>query len=45
VTVHIATDEENKAFRSAMQPAFEEGFAAETGDEGRELLTLIEKIK
>lgn len=45
MTVHIATDEENKAFRSAMQPAFEEGFAAETGDEGRELLTLIEKIK
>ena len=45
VTVHIATDEENEAFRAAMQPAFEEGFAAETGDEGRELLTLIEKIK
>lgn len=45
VTVHIATDEENEAFRAAMQPAFEEGFAAETGEEGRELLGLIEKIK
>lgn len=45
VTVHIATDEENEAFRAAMQPAFEEGFAAETGEEGRELLALIEKIK
>ncbi len=45
VTVHIATDEENEAFRAAMQPAFEEGFAAETGDEGTELLSLIEKIR
>ena len=45
VTVHIATSEENEAFRAAMQPAFEEGFAAETGEEGRELLALIAKIK
>lgn len=45
VTVHIATDAENEAFRAAMQPAFEEGFAEETGDEGRELLELIAKIK
>ncbi|SUB03129.1 C4-dicarboxylate-binding periplasmic protein precursor [Pannonibacter phragmitetus] len=45
VTVHIATSEENEAFRAAMQPAFEEGFAAETGEEGRELLALIAKIQ
>ncbi|MEH0074314.1 TRAP transporter substrate-binding protein DctP [Pannonibacter anstelovis] len=45
VTVHIATSEENEAFRAAMQPAFEEGFASETGEEGRELLALIAKIK
>ncbi|MEH0070828.1 hypothetical protein V6L77_11685 [Pannonibacter sp. Pt2-lr] len=45
MTVHIATSEENEAFRAAMQPAFEEGFASETGEEGRELLALIAKIK
>ncbi|MFN3937117.1 MAG: TRAP transporter substrate-binding protein DctP [Gemmobacter sp.] len=45
VQVHIATDEENAAFKAIMQPAFAEGFEAETGAEGRELLDLIAKIQ
>lgn len=45
VKVHIATDAENEAFRQAMQPAFEEGFAEESGEDGKTLLELIAKIK
>ena len=45
VQVHIATDEENAAFKAAMQPAFAEGFAEETGEEGKVLLDLIAKIQ
>ncbi|BCH28544.1 C4-dicarboxylate ABC transporter [Mesorhizobium sp. L-8-10] len=45
VKVHTATDAENAAFKAAMQPAFAEGFAEETGDDGKTLLGLIEKIQ
>ncbi len=45
VTIHIATDEENEAFRAAMQPDFAKAFAEETGEDGEKLLELIEKIK
>jgi C4-dicarboxylate-binding protein DctP len=45
VQVHVATDEENAAFKAVMQPAFAEGFEAETGAEGKELLDLIAKIQ
>jgi C4-dicarboxylate-binding protein DctP len=45
VIVHIATDAENEAFKAAMQPAFNEAFAAETGEDGKRLLELIEKLK
>lgn len=45
VQVHVATDEENEAFKAVMQPAFAQGFEAETGAEGKELLDLIAKIQ
>lgn len=45
VQVHVATDEENEAFKAVMQPAFADGFEAETGAEGKELLDLIAKIQ
>lgn len=45
VQVHVATDEENAAFAAIMQPAFAEGFEAETGAEGKELLALIAKLQ
>jgi C4-dicarboxylate-binding protein DctP len=45
VTVHIATEEENAAFRAAMQPDFDKAFAEETGEDGTKLLELIEKIR
>lgn len=45
VQVHVATDEENEAFKAIMQPAFAAGFEAETGAEGKELLDLIAKIQ
>ncbi|MFU8862372.1 MAG: TRAP transporter substrate-binding protein DctP [Rhodobacterales bacterium] len=45
VQVHVATDEENEAFKAVMQPAFATGFEAETGAEGKELLDLIAKIQ
>lgn len=45
VKVHIATDAENEAFKAAMQPAFNEGFAEETGEDGKKLLELVEKIQ
>jgi len=45
VQVHVATDEENEAFKAVMQPAFAAGFEAETGAEGKELLDLIAKIQ
>ncbi len=45
VQVHVATDEENEAFRAAMQPAFNEAFEAESGEQGLELLELIAKIR
>ncbi len=45
VKVHVATPEENAAFKAAMAPAFAEGFADETGADGRKLLDLIAKIQ
>jgi C4-dicarboxylate-binding protein DctP len=45
VKVHIATDAENEAFKAAMQPAFNQGFAEETGEDGKTLLELIAKIQ
>lgn len=45
VKVHIATDAENAAFKAAMQPAFDEGFAAETGEDGKKLLALVKKLQ
>jgi C4-dicarboxylate-binding protein DctP len=45
VQVHIATDEENEAFKAVMQPAYAEGFEAETGAQGKELLDLISKLQ
>lgn len=45
VVVHIATPEENEAFRAIMQPAFDEGFAEETGEDGKKLLELVKKIQ
>lgn len=45
VQVHVATDDENEAFKAVMQPAFADGFEAETGAEGKELLDLIAKIQ
>lgn len=45
VKVHIATDAENEAFKAAMQPAFAEGFAEETGEDGKKLLELVAKIQ
>lgn len=45
VKVHIATPEENAAFKAAMAPAFAEGFADETGGDGRKLLELVQKLQ
>lgn len=45
VQVHIATEAENEAFKAAMQPAFNEAFAAETGEDGAKLLELVAKIQ
>lgn len=45
VKVHIATAEENAAFKAAMAPAFAEGFADETGADGRKLLELVQKLQ
>ena len=45
VIVHIATPEENEAFRAVMQPAFDEGFAEETGEDGKKLLELVKKLQ
>lgn len=45
VQVYTATDEENEALRAVMQPAFNEGFAEETGEDGKVLLGLVEKLK
>ncbi|MCM8737588.1 TRAP transporter substrate-binding protein DctP [Azospirillum sp. A1-3] len=45
VKVHIATPEENAAFKAAMAPAFAEGFADETGADGRKLLELVNKLQ
>ena len=45
VKVHIATDAENAAFKAVMQPAYAEGFEAETGAEGKKLLELVAKIQ
>ncbi|WP_134724784.1 TRAP transporter substrate-binding protein DctP [Paracoccus luteus] len=45
VQVHVATDAENEAFRAAMQPAFNEAFAAESGDDGTALLGLVQKLQ
>ncbi|KAA0580076.1 TRAP transporter substrate-binding protein DctP [Azospirillum sp. Sh1] len=45
VKVHVATPEENAAFKAAMAPAFAEGFADETGADGRKLLELVNKLQ
>ncbi|MBP2299689.1 TRAP transporter substrate-binding protein DctP [Azospirillum picis] len=45
IKVHVATPEENAAFKAAMAPAFAEGFADETGADGRKLLDLVQKIQ
>lgn len=45
VTVHIATEAENEAFRAAMQPAFNEAFAEQTGEDGRTLLRLVDSLR
>lgn len=45
VQVHVATDAENEAFRAAMQPAFNEAFQKETGDDGTALLALVQKLQ
>ncbi|CAO3425406.1 TRAP transporter substrate-binding protein DctP [Azospirillum endophyticum] len=45
VKVHVATPEENAAFKAAMAPAFAEGFADETGADGRKLLELVQKLQ
>lgn len=45
VKVHVATPEENAALKAAMAPAFAEGFVDETGDDGKKLLQLVEKIQ
>ena len=45
VQVHVATDAENEAFRAVMQPAFNEAFQKETGDDGAALLALVQKLQ
>jgi len=45
VKLHITTDAENAAFKAAMRPAFDKGFARQTGAEGKELLELVDKLK
>lgn len=45
VQVHIAIDAENEAFKAAMQPAFNEAFAAETGEDGAIVLELVRKLQ
>ena len=44
VNVHVATDAENEAFKAAMQPAFNAAFAEETGEDGKALLDLVDKL-
>lgn len=39
--VHVLTDEEIAVLRDIMQPAVREAFLAETGEEGKKLLSLI----
>ncbi len=43
--VYVATDAENEALRAVMQPAYDEGFAAETGEDGTMLLELVKKLQ
>jgi TRAP-type C4-dicarboxylate transport system substrate-binding protein len=45
VTLHFATDEENEAIRTVMQPAFDEVFAKDGGDAGAEILKLIDEME
>lgn len=45
VQVHVATDAENEAFRAAMQPAFNEAFEKETGEDGKTLLGLVQQLQ
>jgi len=45
VKVHIATDAENAALKAVMQPAFAAGFAEETGEDGKTLLGLVQKLQ
>lgn len=44
VTVHIATDAENKALEAAMRPAFDAAFEAEAGEDGKKLIELLGKL-
>jgi C4-dicarboxylate-binding protein DctP len=45
VKLHVATDAENKALKTAMRPAFDRAFAAQAGEDGKELLKLVEKLE
>jgi C4-dicarboxylate-binding protein DctP len=44
VKVHMATDAEMAALKAAMLPAFDAAFAKETGEEGAQLLKLVDQI-
>lgn len=44
VKVHLATAEEMQVLKAAMLPAFDAAFAKETGEEGAELLKLVDQI-
>ena len=42
VTLHVATDAENEAMRAVMQPAFDQAFTEEGGEDVAELLQLVD---
>jgi C4-dicarboxylate-binding protein DctP len=44
VKVHMASDAEMAALKAAMLPAFDAAFAKQTGEEGAELLKLVDQI-
>lgn len=44
VKVHIHTADEAAAMKAVMGPAFDKAFAEETGDDGKKLLELVNKI-
>ena len=45
VNVVVATDEQNEALKTIMQPAFDAAFVEEGGDEVRQLLELIDQLE